>query len=264
MFEKAREKYKNTEYKMLIAKIADKYNYCISKNKIVYTDFLNVTEKAIVEKVLKEEKILNSKFFGGNIESDRNILIFYPEKINEKMLEKNYDNILKVIKIFLPSEIKYEHKNYLSGIMKLGIKREKIGDIIVTDYGADIVVLKEVCDILLNGLKDLTRFRKAIIEEHSIFDITKTKNEFQDISIIVSSLRLDSFVSEIARSSRSKAIELINEGRVFLNHINEFKIDKKINVSDIITIRGKGKFIFESIQKNTKSGRLLVNLKKYK
>ena len=76
-------------------------------------------KKAIIGKILKEEKILNSKFFGGNIESDRNILIFYPEKINEKMLEKNYDNILKVIKIFLPSEIKYEHKNYLSGIMKI-------------------------------------------------------------------------------------------------------------------------------------------------
>ena len=39
MFEKAKEKYKNTEYKMLIAKVIDKYNFCKDKNKIMYTDF---------------------------------------------------------------------------------------------------------------------------------------------------------------------------------------------------------------------------------
>ena len=33
MFEKAKEKYKNTEYKMLIAKVIDKYNFCKDKKK---------------------------------------------------------------------------------------------------------------------------------------------------------------------------------------------------------------------------------------
>ena len=264
MFEKAKERYKNTEYKLLIAKTIDKYNFCITRRKITYTDFINLTEKIIIEKVLKEEKISNYKFFGGNIENDRNILIFYPEKIDEKMLEKNYETILKVIRIFLPNNLKYEHKDYLSGIMKLGIKREKFGDIIVTDYGADIVVLNEVCDILINGLKDLTRFRKAKIEEYSITDIKEVSQGFQEISIVVWSLRLDSFIAEIAKCSRSKSIELISEGKVFLNYINEIKIDRKVQEKDIITIRGKGKYIFDSIQKNTKSGRILVNLKKYK
>ena len=48
------------------------------------------------------------------------------------------------------------------------------------------------------------------------------------------------------------------------NSINEFKFSKKIELNDIITIRGKGKFIFEGIEKETKSGKLLVNIKKYK
>lgn len=125
MFEKAKEKYKNTEYKMLIAKVIDKYNFCKDKNKIMYTDFLNISERIIIEKILKEEKIKNYVFYSGKEEADRMILIFYPEKISLEMLEKNYNSILKVISIKLPQDLKYEHRDFLSGIMKLGIKREK-------------------------------------------------------------------------------------------------------------------------------------------
>ena len=71
-------------------------------------------------------------------------------------------------------------------------------------------------------------------------------------------------VSELAKCSRTRATEIIEDGRVFLNSINEFKDSKKININDIITIRGKGKFVFIGIEKETKSGRFLVNIKKYK
>ena len=42
------------------------------------------------------------------------------------------------------------------------------------------------------------------------------------------------------------------------------KPNKKIIINDIITIRGKGKFIFDGIEKETKSERLLLNIRKYK
>ena len=56
----------------------------------------------------------------------------------------------------------------------------------------------------------------------------------------------------------------IEQGKVFINSINEYKYSRKININDIITIRGKGKFIYTGIEKETKSGKLLVNIKKYK
>ena len=86
MFEKAKEKHKDTEYKMLIAKLIDKYDECKTKNKITYTDFLHISERSIVEKVLKEERVFNYVFYGGKEDADRSVLIFYPEKINEDML----------------------------------------------------------------------------------------------------------------------------------------------------------------------------------
>lgn len=263
MFELSREKYKNSEYKLLIAKLIDKYEFAKTKNKITYTDFLNISEISVVKNVLKEEKINNYIIFGGREESDRSLLIFYPEKFSEEMVEKNFDKIFEVIRINLPNNISYEHREFLSGIMKLGIIREKFGDIIVTDYGADIIVLSEISKILANDLKTLTRFRKSEITICSINDLAKVENEFEDLNIIVSSIRLDNFVAELAKCSRNNSEEIINEGRVFVNSINEFKHSKKINVNDIITIRGKGKFIFENIGKQTKSGRITINIKKY-
>jgi len=264
MFEKAKNKYKDGEYKITVAKMIDKYEFCKTKNKITYTDFLNVSEISIISKILQEEHIENYIFWGGKSETDRSILMFYPDKLSEEMIAKNYEKIFKVIRITLPNNIKYEHREFLSGIMKLGIKREKFGDIIVTNFGADIIVLTEISKILLEDLKTLTRFKKSDISIKNIDELTKIEVEFEKINIIVSSLRLDNFVSELARCSRIQSQELIKSGKVFVNSINEFKYSKKINNGDIITIRGRGKFIFECIQKETKNGRYLLNIKKYK
>ena len=264
MFELSREKYKNSEYKLLIAKIIDKYEFSKSKNKITYTDFLNISEISVAKSVLKEEKIQNYIIYGGKEETDRSLLIFYPEKFSKEMVEKNFGKIFEVIRIKLPNNITYENREFLSGIMKLGIKREKFGDIIVTDFGADIIVLSEISKILSNDLKTLTRFRKSEITIQSIKELSLIENEFESLNIIVSSIRLDNFVAELAKCSRNNSEEIINEGRVFLNSINEFKASKKININDIITIRGKGKFIFDGIEKETRSGRYLLNMRKYK
>lgn len=82
MFEKAREKYKDSEFKILVAKMIDKYEFCRTKNKITFTDFLNISEISIIEKILKEEKVNNYVLFGGRENSDRSILIFFPEKFS--------------------------------------------------------------------------------------------------------------------------------------------------------------------------------------
>ncbi len=214
--------------------------------------------------MLIQEKITNWIIFGGRENADRNVIIFYPEKFSKEMVEKNHSKILEVIRIKLPNNINYEHREFLSGIMKLGIKREKFGDILVTNNGADIVSLVEVSKYLKEGLQDLTRFRKSNITIENINNIEKIENQFENLNIIISSMRLDNFVAELSRCSRTRAIEIIEEGRVFLNSINEFKASKKININDIITIRGKGKFVFYNIEKETRSGKLLINIKKYK
>ena len=221
-------------------------------------------QEVVDEELLDEKKINKYIFWGGKEEADRCILIFFPEKLDRSAIEKNYNKIFKVIRIKLPSNLNYKHSEFLSGIMKLGIKREKFGDIIVTDFGADIIVFSELADVLCEDLKMLTRFRKSHISIENIKDVTIIKPEYENINIIVSSIRLDNFISELARCSRTKATEVISLGKVYINSVNEFKESKRLQVNDIITIRGKGKFIFDSIEKTTRSGKYLINIRKYK
>lgn len=258
-----RKQWQTAEERLLIAKVLDKIEFCRTRNKIVNTDFLNIAEIGTVKKFLEEEKVSNYFFFGGKENADRSILILYPDKITEEMARKNISNILEIIRIVLPTELKYEHKDYLSGIMKLGIKREKFGDILVTEEGAEIIVLKEVSEYLKMNLQELIRFKKSQINLVSINELRMMESEYETFSIIVSSMRLDNFVSELARCSRTKAVEIIEQMRVFVNSSMQDKPSKKINKGDVITIRGKGKFIFDEVERETRNNKFLINVRKY-
>ena len=193
------------------------------------------------------------------------MLIIYPEKLTEEMARKNHNKIISIIKIKLPNDLEdeYDHRRYLGAIIKLGIDRGKVGDIFVRNLGADIIVQNEVVNFLMQSLPQLTRFQSAEISEHSIDELQDTEVQKQEISSVVISLRLDNIVSVLARTSRSKAVEIIDQERVFVNYRLETKPSKVVKVGDTITIRGKGKFEFKEIAGNTKKGRYVVKIDKY-
>lgn len=257
--------YRNEDDKLLVAKMLDKIELSKKRNKISYTDFLDTRQKLLLQKVLnriKENKYIN---YGGFNEAERTSYIFYPERFEKEIIEKNYSNIMQIIEIILPNELKgeYTHRNYLGALMRLGIKREKIGDIIVWEDGAHIIALKEIVPFILNNISTLTRFQKAIVKPKSIEEIYKVIIKKEEIEIIVASMRLDNIVSELARVSRAKAQELISKERVLINHEIVTKDSKMVNIEDKITIRGKGRFEIIEIITNTKKGRVLLKVEKY-
>lgn len=264
------EGYKKEE-QILIAKVLDKIDETKRKNKITNTDFLDGYQVKICEESLKRIGFENYMLFGGYDEAERKILIFYPEKLRDILnLEEFWKNKsiadkLAVIRIRLPNELKgeYTHKNYLGMLMKLGIERSKIGDILVQDIGADIIILPEISKFLINNLNQLTRLRKANLEQIEIQDIEVIENKKKEYNIIISALRLDNVIAELARTSRVKAKEIIMQERVFINFKNETKQTKLINEGDIITIRGKGRFKIKEILGNTQRGRYIVKIEKY-
>ena len=259
------QEYKDQEEKLLVAKILDKLEFTKTKNKIQYTDFLNLYEQDIADKLLKKIGYKNYYFFGGKESTERKLLIIYPEKLTEEMARKNHNKIISIIKIKLPNDLKdeYDHRRYLGAIIKLGIEREKTGDIFVRSLGADIVVKNEVVNFLMQNLNSLTRFQSAEIEEQDIKELRDVVIEKMEISSVIISLRLDNIVSILARTSRSKAVDILDQERVFVNAKLETKPSKQLNVGDVITIRGKGKFEFKRIEGMSKKGRYIVKFDKY-
>ncbi len=257
--------YRKQEDKMLLAQVLDKIEFVKARGKLEYTDFLDMYQISLVENFLKKMKFENHKLYGGYEEAERKVLIIYPDKYDEIMLEKNYSKILKVVRVILPEEEKgkYTHRNYLGGIVKLGLKREKVGDILVGDDGADIIVMEDFSEILKKELPSLTRFENSKIELIELENLRKKEVKIEDVKIIVPSLRLDNIVSDLARTSRSKAKQIIEQERVFINGQNETKLSKQIKLSDVITIRGKGRFVIKEFEGTTRSGRTVIVVEKY-
>ena len=247
---------------LLFSKIDDKIKFCNTKNKITHTDFFTEPEIIKIEKYLNSKKIKNFFFFGGYEESNRKMLLFYPEKLNYEIAFSNINKILKIIRILLPNNQKgtFEHKDYLSAIMKFGIVREKFGDIVVYPEGADFIVQDENSIYFKENLSQLIRFRKSNVEILDISEIHKNIQQIQEISIIVSSMRIDNFVSEICHCSRTKSEEILLQERVMINYEIINKNSKTVNINDIITIRGFGRFVVKEISRKTKSDKNIVIL----
>ena len=260
-------KYDNEEDKLLVSKVLDKLEFVQKKNSIETTDFLDMHQKTVAEKVLKSQKITNYICYGGYSNAERVMIIIYPEKLEDVFNNKQYDfnNIVRVIRVILPNEMKgkYSHRDYLGAVIKVGLKREKVGDIIVNLDGADLIVSKDISKYIVDSFKELTRFSKSDIYEESIEKLNITEPKTEVLNIIIPSMRMDSIVSELIRTSRSKALEIINAERVFVNSEVITKNSKMLKENDMITVRGKGRFKIIKILNSTKKGNLVLEVEKY-
>lgn len=258
-------KKQKSDEKLFESKILDKIKQSDSKNRFTSSDFLDLSQQMSVEKIMQIKKVENYQLFGGYEEAERKMLIIFPNMINEYVNKENfYKQIMKIIRVKLPKELygTYEHKNYLGALIKLGIKREKIGDILVRRDGADIIISSDIEKFVLLNLKTLTRFQKSEIEALNISDIIYIKPEKEIIKINIPSMRLDCIVGELARCSRNEASDIIKQERVFVNFKEELSNGKQIEENTYITIRGKGRFKILKVEGTTKKGRLSVIVEK--
>lgn len=258
------EDYRRPEDKIKLAEILDKLELAEKTHQMQITDFLDMYQISLAKSFLKKAQITNYEMKGGVEEAERKVVLAIPEE-NEEDQNTKIEEKLKAIRITLPPEEigNYSHRNYLGGIVKLGMKREKVGDILVRDEGADIIVKAETAQVLKQELGTLTRFQKAQIEVIELAEIKKPEIKTEELSIIVPSLRLDNIVSDLARTSRSKAVQIIGQERVFINGQNETKVAKTVKIGDVITIRGKGRFVVKGVTGTTRSGRSVLLIEKF-
>lgn len=258
------------EDKLLIAKIWDKIKFAKTKNQIQITEFLDSYQQATVIKMLQMCQEKQYRLEGGYDEAERKLLLLFPEKLQTIFEEEGNKNKaimekIKVISVILPIELQgtYHHSEYLGGMMKLGIKREVLGDIIVNEQGADILVQSEMADYLQTQLKELTRFQKAKIEIKEVTQLTILPVQKEEFVILIPQMRLDVVVAEILHLSRSKANEMISSERVFVNHELKTKNATMLKQADSLTIRGKGKYDIGEIVAQTAKGKLRLQIQKY-
>lgn len=167
-----------------------------------------------------------------------------------------------LIKIYHNSKFSnLSHRDYLGGILALGIERNKIGDLLVEGNVCYVPVHEDVKDYLLYNIDKIGRVscKVEVLDEYEELPQFKFKEEV----ILVSSLRLDNLVSKICNVSRSKAQELIDQGQVLVDYVKVREKSQELKGGERITIRKSGKFMLGEKIGNSKSGKIKIIIKKY-
>ena len=215
--------------------------------KVVLLDFLDENEGFIVESLCDKNGIPYYKN-GGIVDSVRNRYLLSMYDIE--------DSDFKIVVYKIEYNKKYydiEHKHVLGTLMSLGIQRKTIGDIVIDD-NKDIYfsTTEEIAKYLKNELHYINH---ASIELKEVDYEVRNVVNYLEKEIMVSSYRLDAIISGVYNLSRSKSQELISEGLVYVNHVNNMNISHNVNVGDEINVRHYGKFKISEYINTTRSGR---------
>lgn len=156
---------------------------------------------------------------------------------------------------------KLTHRDFLGSILSLGIRREVLGDIVISDNIGYVFCLDSISDYVISQLE---RVRHTSVT-CSLCDTPDVVTAEPDISeLVVASERLDAVVAAIYRLSRSQAQELISSEKVFLSGRLAHSSSAEIDEGSIVSVRGFGRFVYLGIKRETKKGRLRVMARIYK
>lgn len=248
----------NVQDKLLIIRILEKAEKSIQQYIPYHTDFLDPYQINLGTKSLVQVHEIEYRIFGGVENAERSILTIYPDT----MREEDVENPLGAIRIhgnFFKSDI--QHRDVLGSVLGLGIKREKIGDILVGEGIIDLIAFKEICDFICISLEKISRY-KVSVTPVSFQELMQPIEQFKCVSGTVNSLRLDSVIALGFGESRTQISKFIHGDAIKVNWKPVKNLATEVKAGDIISLKGKGRIILEEVGDRTKKERLKVMIKK--
>lgn len=97
--------------------------------------------------------------FSGRLpDAERRLWAFLPDWLEEETWQQGEECPLCALEVETPPGAGLTHRDYLGSLMGLGLTREKLGDILLSQQGAQVVVLREVLPILLSQWEKVGRY----------------------------------------------------------------------------------------------------------
>lgn len=250
---------RNAEDKMLLAKVWDKVNNGMVRNIPAHTGFLSPRELEMTRYLFGDVPGLHA--FGGYADSERKMLCYLPEYLDENFLMEDDSPVVCLHAEFYEGDTP-THRDFLGSLMGAGIGRETVGDICVGKGWCDFFVTEEIAAYLLQNFTNAgrTKFRLSRI---ALLDASIPQPEVRLVKDTLASLRLDGVVSSGFRISRSLAAQAISAGKVAIDGLPCEKSDKNVSEGATISLRGSGKIKLVKVNGQTKKGRISVEIHRY-
>ncbi len=251
-----------TETERLLSHVEDKLRLCEQNYMVTNTRFLNLGERSEVQNHIK--KIYpNHIFYGGYDDAERTALFLLPDYMEREPFPLAEEDIpFCVLSCRASAGKALTHRDYLGSLLALGLERDVVGDILVSESGAEIIVMKSIAEYLLANYEKVGSVPvKTKLEP--IGNLIPPKKNTKWVRESVASVRLDNMLSAVFGVSRSDAVSAIAHGLVFVNDTEMKKADARINEGDKLVLRGKGKAYFRELGSTTRRGRLSVLFEVY-
>lgn len=240
------------EEKLLIRHIIDLANQSAASGRSRSSAFLDERQLLISRAALENEGYSDYRIIGGYEGAARCVIRFngYGE-----------DAPLSVVIFNYREADKPTHRDFLGALMSLNIKREMIGDILVSNRRTAVFVMNQV-KALVSEIDKVGKVGVKVTYDFCENDIPE--QQFETIQATVQSLRLDSCLSSALKMSRGKVQELIKVKGVALNHTDVFDPGARVAEGDVFSVRGMGKYVLRKIGGLSKKDRIFITIDRFK
>lgn len=234
---------------MLEKRFNELYNRANQNYYPVFSDFLNLEEQSVLAK-----SYLPCVLYGGYEGAER-VVAGFGDNVCEQDFPIRCVEIKPVNKKFAD---KLSHRDFLGGLINLGIKRELLGDIIIFENSAYLFCL----DKISNYIKDnLSRVRHTTVEVNEVdAPPVKAVEPKGAEEMVIASLRVDVAVCQVYNLSRNECAKLFETDKVFINSRKLESRSYQLKEGDMVSVRGYGRFQFVSVVRKTKKDRLVAEM----
>ncbi len=224
-----------------------------------FVGFMDERQRAVAEGYLKHLKKQNSvivRFYGGYEEAERTICGVFPSFIEPA------DALfpLTALAIRYRTGVGLTHRDFLGALLSCGVQRKKIGDILCGDGLTVVFADEEIAPFLCEQLT-VVKAEGVQMTSGYVGELPATR-QYHAIRDTVASPRLDAVVKACIGSSREEAARCIAAGLVSLNHLPCLTVSTAVKAGDCLSIRGRGRYLVDSIGPPSRKGRLLLSARK--
>ncbi|MGE4284066.1 MAG: RNA-binding protein [Clostridia bacterium] len=252
------ESLRTGEDRMFVSKILDQTILSLKYHEIRFTHYLDPFQQKLVVGKLGLIPGLGMSFFGGYGEAERKLISFYPDYMTAESIKYP----LSILQVSGTGLDKLSHRDFLGAILSLGIKREKIGDILVHANLSYIFTMNDIAQYIIMNLSKVAN-TSVSIEEKSDSNILIPEKNFKEIHSTVASLRLDTVLSTALGCSRTKVLPLIQSEKVSVNWECIHSPSYILKEGDIISVRGQGRVALDYVGGLTRKERISITVKRF-
>ena len=256
--------------RLLISRFQELSSRAYNREEITHSDFLTLDEQSLFLNLVgpKGGTRINGASFSlvGEEEGwERKFVLFAPETLSEDEIGCEADALLSCLRI-APKAMKFAeelgHRDFLGALMSLGFERKEFGDLVVRGKEAYLIAFRKVVPQVVDELKEV-RHTAVVVEEVPLKEATISV-AYEEKVISVSQSRLDAVLKEVYGLSREDGKKTVEDGLVYIDGRLVSQPSFLLSPGERVSCRGRGKFIFDDVLRESRKGRLLVKIKVFK